>query len=279
MSRTLQLGFVLSFAAIGGACVVQATDGSGGKKGTGGAVSTTESLPCDVSDVVNASCTSCHSDPPQNGAPTPLLTYSDFTAPSKTNPAVSMAEASLARMQDATSPMPPGGAPADQIAIMQKWIDAGMPQGSCDTTNPPPDPAFTSPLTCSSGKTWPVNSTGSRMYPGVSCNKCHNFSGPAGTVYPTGHEPDRCYGINGNQMSDVIVRITGSDGKVQNLHPSDTGNFRGTSVKKPYTATVISSAGERPMLTPQTDVDCNKCHSAMGNGAGSTAPGRIVIPL
>ncbi len=282
MSRTLLLGVTILLASGAGACVVAANDGSSSKTTTtsgagGGSNTTPEGLPCDVSDMLAASCTSCHSDPPQNGAPNALLTYSDLTAPSKTNPALSMAEASLARMQATSAPMPPQGATADEIAVLQKWVDAGMPQGSCDTTNPPPDTAFSGPLTCTSGKTW-SSGKGSSMDPGMHCNKCHNLYG-GGTVYPTGHEPDRCYGVNGSANTDVKVRITGADGKSVDLPVTATGNFiLNTSVKKPYTAKVISSKGERPMLTPQTNGDCNLCHTANAGGNGTTSPGRIVVP-
>jgi hypothetical protein len=273
----LVIAMVLS--ALGGACVVQASPTGGKKGGTGGGEpnATASGLPCDVTDVVDASCTSCHSDPPQNGAPNALLSYDDFMAPSKTNPSITMAEASLQRMKDAASPMPPQGAPADQIAVMQKWVDAGMPQGTCDTTNPPPDMAFSGSLTCTSGKTW-SSGKGASMDPGMHCNKCHNIPF-AGTVYPTGHEPDRCYGINGSTMSDVKVRLTGADGHSVEVGVGPTGNFYLTSsLKKPYTAAVVSSKGERVMQTPQTNGDCNLCHTALAGGNGSTSPGRIVVP-
>jgi mono/diheme cytochrome c family protein len=38
-------------------------------------------LPCDVSAVLEAKCQSCHTSPPQNGAPFPLRSYEDLVAP------------------------------------------------------------------------------------------------------------------------------------------------------------------------------------------------------
>lgn len=37
-------------------------------------------LPCDVSAVFQNRCQTCHTSPPQNGAPFPLLTYEDLTS-------------------------------------------------------------------------------------------------------------------------------------------------------------------------------------------------------
>ena len=287
MFRTLHLHLVatLTVAALSGACtIIQTSDHGPSSKP---ANTTPEGLPCAVSDVLSASCTSCHSDPPTGGAPNALLTYSDLTQPSKADASVTMAEASLARMQNAVSPMPPdGSAGADEIAALQKWVDAGLPPGTCDTVNAP-DPAFAGASVCSSGKMWTSGNQGSsRMNPGMACNKCHKADhiftfDAAGTVYPTGHEPDRCNGTNGSTLKDVIVRITGSDGKTYDAHPNTVGNFwfDATGVKMPYTAKVISSAGERVMSEPQSDGDCNLCHTDQAGGNGTLSPGRIVIPL
>src|SRR6185369_17553767 len=62
-----------------------------------------------------------------------------------------------------------------------------------------PDPFAAAP-TCTSGMTWTRGDHGSSvMNPGRACLACHAANhGPAftiaGTVYPTGHEPDLCDG-------------------------------------------------------------------------------------
>ena len=57
--------------------------GSGGGGGGAACVAApdTGELPCDVYAALQAKCASCHTDPPQEGAPFPLLTYEDAHAP------------------------------------------------------------------------------------------------------------------------------------------------------------------------------------------------------
>src|SRR4051812_48316464 len=71
------------------------TSGSGGAggggtvvTGTGGSTGTTASsgLPCNVQAILQANCQRCHSNPPQNGAPMPLMTWSDLMAKSFADP-------------------------------------------------------------------------------------------------------------------------------------------------------------------------------------------------
>ena len=129
------------------------------------------------------------------------------------------------------------------------------------------------------------------MNPGKACIACHKASGEpdapkfnvAGTVYPSGHETDYCYGIDGKSAdySDVIVEITDANNVVHELHPGTTGNFSliSAAFATPYKAKVKSAKGERVMGEAQTDGDCNGCHTVNGGGNGSKAPGRIVVPL
>jgi hypothetical protein len=218
----------------------------------------------------------------------PLVTYEELTAPSKADPNKSVIQRSVMRMNDAAAPMPPNSTPnAADIAVLQTWIDAGTPKGDCGNTVVDP---FANPPGCVTGQNWnPNGPEGGRMNPGLACIQCHKSQGEgpifrvAGTVYESGHEDNYCYGVNGTQadFSDVSVEITDNNGIVYNLKPGITGNF---SLSKsgfayPYKARVVSSKGERVMNAPQTDGDCNGCHTAAGGGKGSTAPGRIVIPL
>lgn len=270
----------LAFAALG-ACV-QLTDDVPPKH-----THAAKDLPCDLSAVIDAKCASCHSDPPSDGAPTSLLTIADLRAPSITDGSVTMAEQSIARMQDPLRPMPPGGgASDDEIAAFQGLVDSAYAGGDCQPSAPP-DPAFEGESVCTSGKSWPKNNFGNgfSMQPGKACNECHKTKhGPnldfGGTVYPTGHEPDLCYGVNGSSSSDVIVEITGSNGAVIDLHVTASGNFgrENTTLTMPYRAKVISANGERVMSAEQTSGDCNSCHTEDGQGDMSTAPGRIVVP-
>jgi hypothetical protein len=97
----------------------------------------------------------------------------------------------------------------------------------------------------------------------------------AGTLYPTGHEPDNCNGTNGSSGAKVVV--TGSNGNAVTLTPNSVGNFySSTSLPGPYKAKVVGATGrERVMSSTASTGDCNSCHTQ--NGANG-APGRITLP-
>lgn len=258
----------------------------GGVPGTGGSGSGMQSgLPCDVADVIATYCLDCHSNSLAGGAPFPLMSYADLTAPAPLDPTKSVAERSVIRMQDAAAPMPPGAGtsvPAADVAILQAWIDAGMPEGNCETPDAGPDP-FDAPAVCSSDKYWTQGDHGSRyMYPGRACIDCHANSNEedapifaiAGTVYPTPHEPDSCVSTG---VSDAIVRVTEKDGTVHDLKVNSSGNFmlETFGFQYPYTAKLLFNGGERVMHAEQTSGDCNACHTQDGTQG---APGRILLP-
>jgi hypothetical protein len=58
-----------------------------------------------------------------------------------------------------------------------------------------------------------------------------------------------------------------------NFWHSDLLGF--AAIPKPYTAKVVAGGKVREMVAPQTDGDCNKCHTEAGT---SSAPGRIMAP-
>src|SRR5580692_10111133 len=60
--------------------------GSGGPDATAPTAAGASTLPCDVDTVLVGHCQQCHSNPPQYGAPMPLVTYADLQAPSHSNP-------------------------------------------------------------------------------------------------------------------------------------------------------------------------------------------------
>lgn len=265
-----------------------ANDAGGGPTGCGAI------LPAAVQALLAAKCTTCHGATPVSGAPMSLVTYGDLTAPAKTDASRTAAAMAVARMQNTTLPMPPAPATpatAAEIAAMQGWVAAGYPSAGCatpppadagaPTVTPPPDP-FSTPPRCTSNVTWTGGDEGSpNMNPGLACISCHASSGDeaplfaiAGTVYPTAHEPDRCYGANGNNGARVV--ITGANGQVVTLTPNAAGNFTYTgTVARPFQAKVTFMGRERVMATPQTSGDCNGCHTQ--NGA-MNAPGRILLP-
>jgi hypothetical protein len=71
-------------------------------------------------------CKLCHDGKGTAGTPMGLMTYADFLAPSKSNPALAVYKLVQSRMHDATKPMPPTGTlSASDLAVVDSWIAAG----------------------------------------------------------------------------------------------------------------------------------------------------------
>jgi cytochrome c553 len=262
--------------------------GSGGAGGAGDAGVPNGTLPCTVQTLLVSRCDSCHGATLASGAPRSLVTYADLTKPDPANTAMTEAQVALARMQSTTSPMPPSpasAATAAEIATLQNWIGGGYPSGSCGgDAGPPPNDPLNAPPTCTSKVTYGGGTDGGgSMYPGRACISCHGSSGGeaprfviAGTLYPTGHEPDSCNGVNGNNGAKVVV--TGNNGTTITLTPNSAGNFYSSSaLPPPYAVKVVNAAGvERVMSSTASTGDCNSCHTQTGT---NSAPGRITMPM
>jgi hypothetical protein len=229
-------------------------------------------LPCNIAEIVKP-CGDCHGETRQ--APLRLLSYDDFRAPS-TDPDRSVAELSLTRMKSDTRPMPPTGKlEAAKIAAFEAWVSAGAPAATCDAAASTDAPPKESPSVCTSNITASTE-PGEMMHPGVPCITCHARNrGPdfaiAGTVYPSLHEPDECMGSDGTR-----VIIIDADGVPHTLATNAAGSFmQDQSIPLPYKALVVKGPRILEMKTPQTNGDCNVCHTERGaNGA----PGRIMAP-
>jgi hypothetical protein len=265
--------------------------GAGGRAGTGGAGGAVvgAGLPCDVQAVYQSHCTLCHAATPVNGAPMPLVTRANLTAASFTSTAQTFAQRTVVRMQSTTMPMPPAPgtrATAAEVTTVNNWIAAGYPAGTCGAGGAgggggtvTPDPLGAT-ARCTSGTTWTGGNNGSSvMNPGRACVACHvNADAPrwtiAGTVYPTGHEPNLCNGANGNNGARVV--IVDAANRTITLTPNSAGNFMTTTaITAPYRAKITYQGRERIMPVAQTSGDCNNCHTQ--NGANG-APGRITLP-
>jgi hypothetical protein len=131
------------------------------------------------------------------------------------------------------------------------------------------------PARCTSGKTWNGVTGDQNMRPGESCPTCHANFELAGTLYPTGHEPNDCDGVDGLTTGVTIV-VTDATGLEVTLFPNMVGNFfTSVSVTPPFHAKVVVNGKERAMTAAQTSGACNMCHTQTGaNGA----PGRITLP-
>lgn len=80
------------------------------------------SFAADIEPILQASCVSCHDDPPSQNAPMPLLTLEQVTdAVNNRN--------LLGRVNSTTRPMPPGGRlPLATRQLIEDWIDLGLPE-------------------------------------------------------------------------------------------------------------------------------------------------------
>jgi hypothetical protein len=173
-----------------------------------------------------------------------------------------------------------GGATETSGGATTVDADAGAADARADVGMAASSDPIAAAATCTSGMMWTKGNHGSaEMNPGLACIACHTtMNGPdltiAGTLYPTGHEPDLCFGADGAGGARVV--ITGSDGQTFTLTPVPSGDFHlGSRVATPFTAKVTYKGRERAMTTAQTSGDCNSCHTQSGaNGA----PGRITLP-
>ena len=168
-----------------------------------------------------------------------------------------------------------GGAPVGgSVMTMDAAVDAAVDAASDAAVDAAPvEPA------CITDRMWTGgNRESPLMHPGGECIDCHTrLDGPpfdiAGTVYAGFHQVLDCNGESG-----ATVVITDANGQVFTLTSNSAGNFylpveRG--LQTPYTAKVVVDGVERVMFSPQTNGDCNSCHTQDGaNGA----PGRVHIP-
>ncbi|MBX3210694.1 MAG: hypothetical protein KF850_01530 [Labilithrix sp.] len=293
------LGAALGGAAVG-ACYVgpidrpsdttsktNPTDPQGGDGPGGSGGDAPSGLPCDIEELFAKRCRACHTA--GGAAPMPLVTYDDLTAPSKADPSKTNAVRSIERLRSPTSPMPPEPLErpsSAEIVVLEKWVGAGMPRGECGATGDGGGATGSgggdAPVVCTSDTFWTSNRRGPTMQPGRACITCHESEEDdpvvwvGGTVYPTLHEQDGCYGIAGG----ASVVITDAAGRVVTLPVGATGNFslsaeRSAPLTMPIRAKVVRNGVERAMNTPQMSGNCNACHTEQGaNGA----PGRILVP-
>jgi hypothetical protein len=167
------------------------------------------------------------------------------------------------------------------------YLAAAAISGCGEASPPAPNDPLDAPAQCSSQELRSPNASESaEMAPGRACNACHESSNIvtgegdapifafAGTVYPTGHEPNDCVG---SAAEGAEVEVTDADGNVFSQLANRSGNFAGepSKFKAPYTALVRFQGRERKMLVPQAIGDCNSCHTETG---ASAAPGRITLP-
>lgn len=256
-------------------------------------------LPCDVLAVVENHCVKCHSGPSARKG-VHMDSYAAIVGPLPSNPSKTVAEQALARMQNPMSPMPPLSQfqlQQAQIDAFAAWVNAGAPptgceapadggldgnDGAADSGSTAADP-FLEPPMCSSGVLWMDGNTGSpHMNPGRACLSCHKFTPEApvlafaGTAYPTGHEPNDCFGSDAEGAVVVVTDANGIEHAAAVNAAGNFGIFEGSApFAMPYTARIEFEGRVRTMTDPQTVGDCNGCHTQNGKNG---APGRIALP-
>jgi hypothetical protein len=266
-----------------------------GGTATGGGQSATDAgttVSCDFPAAVNAllvsKCHSCHGA----GTQIPLVTRAQLLGPSSVA-TETRAQRSKARLHDTVSPMPPAyaaAASATEIAAFDAWVTGGTPMGTCtasadggvpvvDAGTPGPKPT-----TCASNDTWIYGNVESPdMNPGLPCKACHVVQRPRenwafmGTLFPALHEKNLCFAP---PPANAVVEILDMAGVLRESIPvvNYSGNFYSafyTNFPSPYKAQVRIGTRINKMNTPQTNGDCNSCHTEQGRNG---APGRIVAP-
>lgn len=114
---------------------------------------------CQALEVMARNCQSCHGAEPQFGAPMPLVSYADLEAQSVLSDSETVAQRVQERIHSDRNPMPPGGMPAEDLALLDSWLQEGAPPAAdldCGALSgggefdlePPAPPEFAWPDDC-----------------------------------------------------------------------------------------------------------------------------------
>lgn len=120
---------------------------------------------CQVKDMVRNNCHNCHGAEKAFGAPMSLVTHADLIANSPVDGRPNYM-VMLDRVQDMARPMPPTPNPmlnAEQVGVLQAWVDAGTPDSTTCGATTDPGPVTNDPscidcgsYTCDPSKGKPV---------------------------------------------------------------------------------------------------------------------------
>jgi hypothetical protein len=249
-------------------------EGAGGTQGAGGAAST-PGLPCDVATYLAMKCQSCHGSPPIPSALAALVSVTDLKATAKEDPTKNEAELSVARMKDAARPMPPGALPsAADVAVLQDWISAGYPTGSCAArgggdggASPPPPPP---PASVFKDAPAFVARTGPSAHnAGKDCMSCHRNGGGEAPRFSFG---GTLYDASGKPVAGAEVRVLDANGKATSVYTSATGTFySGATFAAPAHVGLRNATASEDMLT-LLDAQGGACSSCHCSGGTCTVP-------
>lgn len=142
------------------------------------------------------------------------------------------------------------------------WVLAALCLTACGDLSETVDASV-----CQSKERWVAETTGhEEMLPGHACMTCHNGLTQAprfslgGTVFASDPQSDDCYGLEGAQV--VVTDAVGVEHKFDSNRSGNFFSIEGLEV--PYTAKLVFNGVETPMITPQTNGDCNSCHRQGG---------------
>jgi hypothetical protein len=89
-------------------------------------------LPCDVQGVLWDHCVGCHGAAPAGGASISLVSRELLLADSLERPGTPVIAVAIERMNGGSMPPAPlGRVAAGEVAILEAWLAAGTPEGSC----------------------------------------------------------------------------------------------------------------------------------------------------
>lgn len=123
-------------------------NGGGPATGDDAGVSPSSGLPCEVDEILEKNCRTCHTTSPLFGAPMPLVTWDDLHAPAPSDGSKKVYEHALERISSDTTPMPPPPNPRleeQEYGVLADWIAQGAPRGT-DACEAKAGPGDTEPL-------------------------------------------------------------------------------------------------------------------------------------
>lgn len=209
------------------------------------------------------------------------MTYSDLKATAHEDPTKNEAQLSVSRMQNSSSPMPPGGLlPAADATTLQNWINAGYPMGTCATgggsgssggssgdggSTPPPVNVFNGAPPFSS-QTGPSTHNAGR-----DCLQCHGTGGGDAPQFTFG---GTLYDGSGNPVVGAEVRLVDASGNGTSVYTGPSGTFysRGSGFAAPANVGVRDATNTAEMLVAlqSSGGGCSSCHCT-GTGCSTTA--------
>jgi hypothetical protein len=218
-------------------------------------------IPPDVQSMLSAKCVGCHSSPPVNGSLSALVTLSDLLATAKEDATKNEAQLSLARMQNAASPMPPTSvgnpATAAEITALQTWIAANYVSSACNADSGAPPPAATDVFT--GAPAFVSQTAGGTHNAGKNCmGGCHNHGFTfAGTVTNGAGQ-----GVGGAE-----VRLVDANNKAISVYTGSNGNFHSSSSWVAPAKVGVRNAAAKVLMVSvlqSTQGGCNGCHITGG---------------